>query len=75
MSAYKRFTDEQVVANIVEYMNKFPNASRYTVIKNCISSEERIRKLEKQGKVVLPKPQKRGEMWRRNFWIIPRETV
>lgn len=75
MSAYKRFTDEQVIANVVEYMNKFPNASRYTVLKNCISSESRIRDLEKQGKLVLPKPQKQGDTWRRSFAIYSRETT
>lgn len=60
-----RYTDEEVIASVKNYMEKYPNANRYTIITNALSSEDRIRKLEKEGKVTLPKAIPRGNAWRK----------
>lgn len=67
LRTYRRLTDQEVINSAIEYMTRFPNASRYQVVKNTLGNESRIRDLEKQGLVKLPKPQVRGEAWRKHF--------
>ena len=61
------YSDEEVVKSIMEYITKYPNANRYNVIKNSLSSEKRIRDLEKRGIIKLPKAQPIGHAWGKNF--------
>ena len=60
MGLYNKATDEQVIQSALDYMEKYPNASRYNVIKNTIGNEKRIRDLEKLGLVKLPKALPKG---------------
>ena len=71
--AYKRISDEELIAKINEYLTKFPNVSRSKLLDNIGSSYDRIIGLEKAGKVTLP--QKRGfnSKWSQNFNILGKD--
>jgi uncharacterized protein YtpQ (UPF0354 family) len=73
MGLYNKATDEQVIQSALDYMEKYPNASRYNVIKNTIGNEKRIRDLEKLGLVKLPKPLPKGGVWGKYFYIQSRD--
>ena len=52
--AYKRLTDEELIAKINAYLAKFPNVSKTKLLANIGSSYDRIIGLEKEGKIKLP---------------------
>ena len=62
-------TDEELVAHVKKYMEDHPNAGRNHIILHTSGNHQRIRDLEKQGLITLPSPQKRGDAWRRYFYI------
>jgi len=52
----RAMTDEQVIQKVNEYLTRFPNAKRNTMLKyGGVGSAERLKKLEAEGKITLPK--------------------
>lgn len=66
---YKKKTDEELIAIVNEYMEEHPNASRNHIILHAHGSHQRIRDLDKQGLIKLPKPLPKGSNsdWARHF--------
>lgn len=73
MNRYKANTDEELIAIVNKYMEDHPNAGRNQVILNSHGSHQRIRDLDKQGLITLPKAQPRGGTWRKYFYIQSRD--
>ena len=71
--AYKRISDEELVAKINTYLEKYPNASRSKLITNIGSSHDRIVGLEKEGKVKLPTKRVSNNAWSQNFQFMGKE--
>jgi hypothetical protein len=71
--AYKRLTDEELVARINECLEKFPNISRSKLLDNINSSYDRIVGLEQAGKVILPQKRRANNKWSQNFQIMGKE--
>lgn len=62
-----RYTDEDIINLANAYMQRFPNASRTKIITNIPGGQERIYRLEKEGRINLPKPipkSVRTQTWR-----------
>ena len=63
----KAMTDEQVIQKVNEYLTRFPNAKRNTMLKyGGVGSATRLKKLEEAGKITLPKATPMHE--RNNSW-------
>jgi hypothetical protein len=73
ISDYKKKTEEELIAIVNKYMEDQPNAGRNQVILNSHGSHQRIRELDKQGLISLPKAQPRGGVWRKYFYIQSRD--
>ena len=73
MNNTKMKTDEELIAIVNQYMEDHPNAGRNQVILNSHGNHQRIRELDKQGLISLPKAQPRGGMWRKYFYIQSRD--
>jgi len=71
--AYKRLTDEELVAKINECIEKFPNISRSKLLDNIGSSYDRIIGLEQEGKVTLPQKRNANNKWSQNFQFMGKE--
>jgi hypothetical protein len=69
VSDYKKKTDEELIAIVNQYMEDHPNAGRNHIILHANGSHKRIRELDKQGLISLPKAQPRGGTWRKYFYI------
>ncbi len=66
---YKKKTDEELIAIVNKYMEDYPNAGRNHIILHANGNHKRIRELDKQGLISLPKAQPRGGVWRKYFYI------
>jgi len=73
MSRHKANTDEELIVIVNKYMEDCPNAGRNQVILNSHGNHQRIRELDKQGLISLPKAQPRGGVWRKYFYIQSRD--
>ena len=73
VSDYKKKTDEELIAIVNQYMEDHPNAGRNNIILHANGSHKRIRELDKQGLISLPKAQPRGGVWRKYFYIQSRD--
>jgi hypothetical protein len=64
-------TDEQLIEAVNQYMEKYPNATRNQVVLHATGNAERVRKLNKQGKIKLPPPLPKGtgSSWGKYFYI------
>jgi hypothetical protein len=71
--AYKRLTDEELIAKINECLEKFPNISRSKLLDNINSSYDRIVGLEQAGQVTLPQKRSANNKWSQNFQIMGKE--
>jgi hypothetical protein len=69
VSDYKKKTDEELIAIVNQYMEDHPNAGRNHIILHAHGNHQRIRELDKQGLISLPKAQPRGGTWRKYFYI------
>jgi hypothetical protein len=69
VSEYKKKTDEELIAIVNQYMEDYPNAGRNHIILHANGNHKRIRELDKQGLISLPKAQPRGGVWRKYFYI------
>lgn len=69
MRLYKRYTDEELIAQVTKYMEEHPNVGRNHVITHASGCTERVRKLAKEGKIILPKPMPSGSKsnWAKYF--------
>jgi len=76
MRAYQRLTDEEIIQRVHDYMEKYPNAGRNKIILNATGCAERVRKLESEGRITLPKPLPLGSKsnWAKYFTMDRRET-
>ena len=66
-----KVTDEQLIEIVNKYMEEHPNAGRNHVILHAFGNAARIRNLDKQGLITLPKPMPIGSNsnWARHFNI------
>jgi hypothetical protein len=71
--AYKRISDEELIAKINAYLEKYPNASRSKLMSNIGSSHDRIVGLEKEGKIILPTKRTSTNAWSQNFKFMGKE--
>jgi hypothetical protein len=53
-------TDEQIIEEVNQYMEKYPNATRNQIVLNATGSAIRVRELDKQGLIKLPKALPKG---------------
>ena len=69
MSNLKVKTDEQIIEAVNQYMEKHPNASRNQIVLYATGNAERVRGLDKQGIIKLPKALPKGSKsnWNRHF--------
>jgi hypothetical protein len=76
MRLYKRYTDEELIAQVNQYIEDHPNVGRNHIIMHASGCTERVRKLAKEGKINLPKPMPSGSKssWAKHFKYA-RETV
>ena len=75
VSDYKKKTDEELIAIVNQYMEDHPNAGRNHIILHANGSHKRIRELDKQGLISLPKAQPKGGVWRKYFYIQSRDKM
>ena len=68
-------TDEQLIEEVNQYMEKYPNANRNHIILHAHGNHQRIRDLDKKGLISLPKAQVRGGVWRKYFYIQSRDKM
>ena len=74
-------TDEQVIQKVNEYLARFPNAKRNTILTyGGVGSAERLKRLEQEGKITLPKAtpmHERNNNWRSYFTkkVPPTKTI
>ena len=73
VSDYKKKTDEELIAIVNQYMEDHPNAGRNHIILHADGRHRRIRELDKQGLISLPKAQPRVGLWRKYFYIQSRD--
>ena len=52
---YQKKTDEEFIALVKAYMEKYPNASRNKIVLHSTGNPTRVRELEKRGLITLPK--------------------
>jgi hypothetical protein len=66
-----KVTDEKLIEIVNKYMEEHPNAGRNHVILHAFSNHARVRELDKQGLITLPKPMPTGSNsnWARHFNI------
>ena len=66
---YRRKTNEEFIEMINAYREKYPNASRNKIIQHATGNPTRVRELEKQGLITLPKPLPSGSKsdWAKYF--------
>ena len=66
-----KVTDEKLIEIVNKYMEEHPNAGRNHVILHAFSNHARVRELDKQGLITLPKPMPTGSKsnWVRYFNI------
>lgn len=66
---YKKKTDEEFIALVKAYMEKYPNASRNKIVLHSTGNPSRVRELEKQGLITLPAPLPSGSKsdWAKHF--------
>lgn len=66
---YKKRTDEELIAMVNAYMEKYPNASRNKIILNSAGNPSRVRELGKKGLIKLPPPLPAGSKsnWAKYF--------
>lgn len=66
---YKRKTDEELIALVNAYMEKYPNATRNKIITYSAGNPTRVRDLAKKGLINLPPPLPSGSKsnWARHF--------
>jgi hypothetical protein len=64
-------TDEQLIEAVNEYMEKYPNATRNQIVLHATGSAERVRRLDKQGLIKLPKalPKGSNSNWNKYFSV------
>ena len=53
-------TDEQLIEEVNQYMEKYPNATRNHIVLHATGSATRVRELDKQGLIKLPKALPKG---------------
>ena len=72
MSNLKVKTDEQIIEAVNQYMEKHPNASRNQIVLYATGNAERVRGLDKQGIIKLPKalPKGSNSNWNRHFSLV-----
>ena len=66
-----KVTNEQLIEIVNKYMEEHPNAGRNHVILHAFGNHVRVRELDKQGLITLPKPMPTGSNsnWARHFNI------
>ena len=66
-----KVTDEQLIEIVNKYMEEHPTAGRNHVILHAFGNATRIRNLDKQGLITLPKPTPTGSNsnWAKHFNI------
>ena len=66
-----KVTDEQLIEIVNKYMEEHPTVGRNHVILHAFGNAARIRNLDKQGLITLPKPMPTGSnsKWVRHFNI------
>jgi hypothetical protein len=66
-----KVTDEQLIEIVNKYMEEHPTVGRNHVILHAFGNPARIRNLDKQGLITLPKPMPTGSNsnWARYFNI------
>jgi rRNA pseudouridine-1189 N-methylase Emg1 (Nep1/Mra1 family) len=74
---YKKKTDEELIAIVNKYMEDHPNATRNTIILNAAGNHARVRNLDKQGLIKLPKalPRGTGSSWGKYFYIDSKDKM
>jgi len=60
VSDCKKKTDEELIAIVNQYMQDHPNVGRNHIILHAHGSHQRIRELDKQGLISLPKALPKG---------------
>ena len=53
-------TDEQLIEEVNQYMEKYPTASRNHVVLHATGSASRVRELDKRGLIKLPRALPKG---------------
>jgi hypothetical protein len=73
----KSRTDEELIALVNQYMEKYPDAPRNKIILNSTGSQGRVRDLDKRGLIKLPKalPRGTGSSWGKYFYIDSRNKT
>jgi hypothetical protein len=73
----KSRTDEELIALVNQYMEKYPDATRNKIILNSTGSQGRVRDLDKRGLIKLPKalPRGTGSSWGKYFYIDSRNKT
>ena len=77
MSNLKVKTDEQIIEAVNQYIEKHPNASRNQIVLHATGSAERVRKLAKEGLILLPKalPKGSNSNWYKHFSLTAKPSV
>ena len=62
-------TDEQLIEEVNQYMEKYPIATRNQIVLHATGSAIRVRNLDKRGMIKLPKalPKGSNSNWNRYF--------
>jgi len=58
---YTKVDDRKMANKILFYIVGYPSATIDDIIKNCHTNYRRLKKLEAEGYIVLPKPTARGQ--------------
>jgi hypothetical protein len=53
-------TDEQLIEEVNQYMEKYPTASRNHIVLHATGSASRVRELDKRGLIKLPRALPKG---------------
>lgn len=66
-----QITDKQLIDKVNKYMEEHPTAGRNHVILHTSGNHVRVRELDKQGLITLPKPMPKGSKsnWAKYFNI------
>jgi hypothetical protein len=62
-------SDEQIIEEVNQYMEKYPNATRNQVVLHATGSAIRVRGLAKRGLIKLPKALPKGANTRWNGYF------
>jgi hypothetical protein len=70
-------TDEQLIEMVIQYMEKYPKATRNQVVLHATGNAERVRDLYKRGLIKLPKalPKGTNSSWGKYFHIDSRDKT